>query len=98
MSAIDISESALKQKQIDATVRLKRIGAMDAHFNAAMQYLGLDETKRAEHSTKAAHRFLEHYFNNATDNLVDLRTEEAKESIELAARHEIAQAEAAAQR
>ena len=93
----------LQEKQLAATVRLKRMGAVDAHFNAALQYLyqprdnqprfdELDDAGKAAKSKadEACFTFVESYFKNATKNIVDLTSELAKESFELLAMHEAA--------
>src|ERR1700690_4467247 len=68
---VNLDQQELARKQLAAMVRLKRMGAVDAHFNAALAYLQLPEDKRSKEGTHNANAFMAAYFENASKNIVD---------------------------
>jgi predicted solute-binding protein len=91
--AVNLDQQAIANKQIAATVRIKRIAFAHEHVNAALTYLReIPSESRSKEATEAANAFIEHYFANATTNVIDLTSEAAEEALAFAVQVEAAQA------
>lgn len=92
---VNLDQQEIARKQIAAMVRLKRMGAVDTHLNAALQYLtNVPDERRSKEATDNANAFVAAYFENASKNVVDLTSELAAESFTLLAQREATQPQA----
>jgi hypothetical protein len=91
-AVVDINQQAIADKQIKATVRLKRIAETHNHFNAALQFLTNAKETSAPESITAANQFVQDYFKAASANIVDLTDELAADAFAELAKFEQAKA------